>query len=339
MNTTFIQRLFPAAVLFFSFAGHAQVRIDFHRERSTTYATASVYSVRTGELRAYIQKENGWEENAEAPKLPVTVTKQDVHIDFHPETSTTYATATVYSGQTGEFQAYILKENGWEKNVEASRLPVTVTKQDVHIDFHPETSTTYATATVYSAQTGEFQAYIQKENGWEKNVEASQLPVTVAKQDVRIDFRPETSTTYATATVYSARTGEFQAYIQKENGWQKNVEASQLPVTVAKQDVHIDFQPETSTTYATAAVYSGKTGEFECYILKENGWEKSIRASQFPMNVTKEDMHIDFEQESSTHYASAAIYSGKTGEFEYYILKENGWEKSTEVSKLPVTIR
>lgn len=170
----------------------------------------------------------------------------------------------------------------------------------------------------------------------------SQLIGHVANAQYDLKFKPETSTSYASMFVYSTQTGEFQYFIVKEKGkWTLSTSLPALPITITKEDLKMEYYPETTESYACIFLYSSKTGEFQLFTLKEKGkWTQITDLPPLPITITKEGLNLEYIKETASTFAVMNVFSSKTGEFQRFTLKEKGkWTLNTEIPELVITIK
>jgi hypothetical protein len=162
--------------------------------------------------------------------LPIGAATAQKVMDYFPETKTKYPSVNVYSQETGVFNRYVLKDGAWSADAGVPQPPINITKGALVMDYFLETESKYASVNIYSAKTGEFERYILKKSGWEKDVKTPAPPINITKGALVMDYWQETSTKYASMNVYSSATGEFQRFVLKDGKWELDTKTPQPPL-------------------------------------------------------------------------------------------------------------
>lgn len=142
-----------------------------------------------------------------------------------------------------------------------------------------------------------------------------------------VDFIPANTTlgTYAALNVFSAKTGEFYQLYANDGKWNKNPNIPQLPVTMKKGDLHMEYMPATAQQLLGACIYSADTGEWAQYYLQDGEWKLNTSFPQPPVSLPKGDLRMNFVPGSANQLAGLNVYDAKSKQFEMFYLNDGKW--------------
>ncbi len=142
------------------------------------------------------------------------------------------------------------------------------------VEYLPANSTlgTYAALNVFSSKTGEFYQLYANDGQWKKNPNIPQIPINMKKGDLHLEYMAPTLQQLPGASVYSAKTGEWQQFYLQKGEWMVNSNFPQPAISLPKGNLRMDFVPGSQNQLAGLNVHCAKTKQFEMFYLQDGKW-------------------------------------------------------------------
>lgn len=93
----------------------------------------------------------------------------------------------------------------------------------------------------------------------------------------------------------------------------------------AQDDTKMQFIPATKDYSAGLNVYSTSTGEMKQYFVMDNKWVQNDYVPSPKISIKGKDYRMQFMAGNQSDLPGLFVYSSKTGEFEFFYLKEGEW--------------